>query len=338
MILRNGFRSAFSTWRDRLLLAAMFALMGAWLLNGSRPPLVDWRLATALPLGVAALAQVRISRALDSFVALSPLAPDALERPSQLAYGAVWHAPSFAGAFLVLRLVAPARLASALPAYLCGAILPLLWVALVRRLPMPAMPRWATASASAMSYSEGQRGLAWTVARWQVGHGQPVAATLLLLSMVAVAVALIELVASPRIASASLTFAALAIVWRVSRVDHSTVGFAAHAGYGSAASVGAHAVAPALVGIVLIVLALPTGGVPLSLASAAIVAIALMILTLRVFAYRLYPRRQADLLLTGLGVATALILSAAPILLPPLLIGAAATLGGRSRAATWLSR
>lgn len=335
--MRNGFADAFSTWRDRLLLAAMLLLAGAWLANGSKPLFADWRVDLGLPFGVAAAAQTRIARALDRLVATSPLAADALDKQSRLGYGLTRHAIAFAGACGGLWLLAPNRLTFALPAYLCGIVPPYVLRALVRRLPMkPAVRR--PPSAVVMNSPIGWRGLATAVARWQVGQRWAAAGVLFACSATAAVALIVSLFAGRSAAGVAFALAALVVMWRLSRADHPIVSFAAYAGYGTSASLGAHAVACAMTGILLAGLALPIGGVRLAAAVAALSASALIVLAARIPVYRLYPKRRADMMLTLVGVVAALTMSTMPFLLPPLLIGVAATLARRSRTATWLSR
>ena len=99
-----------------------------------------------------------------------------------------------------------------------------------------------------------------------------------------------------------------------------------------------HAAALAIAGVALVVLALPVGGARPAAAAALIIAAGLFVLALRVFAYRLYAKRGADMLLAFIFVGIGSVLSTTPFLVPPLLLGVAAVLGARACGTTWLSR
>lgn len=341
-VLRNGFKAAFASVQDRLTLAALSALAFLWVSSGAQAgsSLGDWRLAVALPFAAAMGAQNRIARSLADFVDSSPLAADALERTSRLGYGAVWHLIAFTVAFLAMPLSASDRTLLIPPAYLCGAAVPPLWNRLVRtwRRRFPAVTaRFPAMPASQDVPRNTWHALAWTVARRQVGHGRIMVVVLLVASLASLLAAIVSLAGSRSIAVAVFALAALAILAWSSRVDHAVVRFAGLAGHGAVASLGAHVAAPALAGFVLIAPAMAIGGARLATLVAASAVGAAAIVALRVFAYRLYPKRHANMMLTLLGVAAALAASAVPLLSLLLLAGATGTLWARARRVTWLT-
>lgn len=339
IILRNGFDQAFSTWRDRLLLAVMIGAVVVWCLNSVRnePSLVDWRSGSALSLLAGFGVQSKLARALDGFIRDSPLAADALAGTSRLVYMAGWHGVAFPVSWLVLQAVGLTWSILAILAYLLGTLLAVLGYRLrqwhrsrrhvgraqksfARLPPRPSRGGWC--------------GLAWAVARRQVGRVRVVIPVALAYAVVCA----LSLALSASAGHVAFAVGAVVVLIRLSRIDHAVVAFAAFAGHDPAASVAAHVVVPGSVGLVLAASAWPVGSASFAGAIAAIVVGTLVIAALRVFAYRLYPKRRADLMLTLMGAGGAIVASSGPFILPLLLAGAAAALGVRSRAATWLCR
>lgn len=338
-VLRNGFADAFATTRDRLLLAIVGAIGAALLADAARSPPHDWRLVAGALLLFGAGVQARVARALNDFVRDSPLAADALEATARRRYLATWHLTALAAAGVVMLLLTPSRL-PLLPAYACGTLAAVCWRALPR--PKRTMRHSAPPRTRVARPGGTWRALAQAIATRQIGFGDNVPARALFVVLAGMATAagaaFARNVAGVPPAQTVLLVVVVGTVLLLSRIDHAVVRFAAFAGHGAAGSVAAHAVALATAGVALVVLALPIGGARPAAAAALIVAAGLFVLMLRVLAYRLYAKRGADLLLAFIFVGIGSVLSTAPFLVPPLLLGVAAVLGVRARGTTWLSR
>ena len=339
-VLRNGFADAFATTRDRVLLAIVTAVGAALLADAARSqaPPPDWRLAMGALLLFGAGVQAGLGQALDDFVQDSPLAADALEEATRRRYLATWHLIALAAAGVVVLLLMPSRLPLLLPAYAGGTVAAVCW----RALPRPRrIMRHAPPMARVARPGGTWRALARAVATRQMSLRGSVAARAFVVILVgagtAATAAFARNTAGVPPVQTVLFVAVIGTVLLLSRVDHAVVRFAAFAGHRAAGSVAAHATALATAGVALVVVALPVGGARPAAAAALIVAAGLFVLMLRVLAYRLYAKRSADLLLAFIFVGIGSVLSTAPFLVPPLILGVAVVLGTRARATTWLS-
>lgn len=337
-ILRNGFAAAFASLRDRLLLAVMLIVLGA-LAARARPSGVEWPIVAAAAITFGASVQLRLARRLDDLAAESPLAADALEVASRRRYQAAWHLIAVAAALAAAMLTGQLRSIPAWPAYAVGVLLAMVW----RSLPKPSFASRARPASPAATTATPEAPSAWTamalsIARRQIGlASEPVrlVAVLAAAALTAtIAAALLRHVASRAVADVGFGLIAIGSAFWLSRVDHAVVRFAAFAGHGPAASVAAHASGGAIAGL-LSAGAAALVDTRLAVLASLVFAGALTLLVLRVLAYRLHPKRNADLMLTlAFGVA-GLIGSAAPFLLPLMLVASGLALARRSRSATW---
>lgn len=344
IILRNGFVAAFASLRDRILLAVILTLFGAWIANSARSGASQWEwpLVAAGALMLGASVQARLARRLDDFVTDSPLAADALEAASRHRYTAAWHLIAITAAILFALLIGQPRLALALPAYAIGALLAVLW----RTIPRPQfMHRARTATRPSTPTASLKPQSAWaamtsSVAQRQIGVASrsiPLFAILGGTAAVATIIAaMLQFATTPLAAEAVFALTAIGLAVRLSRVDHEIVTFISFAGFGPWASVAPHAAASAITGMCMVGSASLLGS-RFALLASLIFAGGLIILTLRVLAYRLYPKRQADLALTLALGAAGLIGSGAPFLLPPMLVLFILVLAWRARSTTWLA-
>ncbi|WP_235512636.1 hypothetical protein [Sphingomonas sp. Leaf17] len=119
-------------------------------------------------------------------------------------------------------------------------------------------------------------------------------------------------------------------------VDDATIRFMTAAGYGSAQIIARHARGLAS----FFVVAMPGCWVVLGPVAAAIVTAVgvavLFLLTLRILAYRLHPRRFADVLVSILAGILGLVAYALPVALPVIVPAMLWPLHRRGRARTWL--
>jgi hypothetical protein len=286
--------------------------------------------------------QAKLARRLDDFAANSPLAADALEAPARRRYLVAWHLIAITAAIMAAMLSGHPRLAWALPAYVIGALLAMLWWAA----PWPLfMPRTrptlrATAPTALPELRSTWEAMALSVAKRQTGLSSDPIRLLMVLMAAALATTMIAAVAQhaarQSVAEAVFGIGAISLAAWLSRVDHGIVRFTAFAGQGAWASVAAHAATGAIGSLFLI-----SSASVMSLRFAVIAFLifggALILLTLRVFAYRLYSKRQADLVLTLAFGAAVLIGSGALFLAPPMLVGLVLLLAWRARSATWLA-
>jgi hypothetical protein len=293
-IARHATAAAFLLWRDRLLLllggALVIAAWRTWLTD--HPPAVQ-RWAVAALGGAAGFACGRwVIARLRHHAADGPLAAAALDPASRLRYAAIGHAAAASALAAIVAVARPELVAWSLAAWLIGAglahlapALDLSWVAPHRA--------WRRVAAIRRSYS---------------------ASAIAALAFAAALAASTAVPAGTRLATIGVAAALPMLV--LTAIDEAVVRFMAMAGHGVAATIGRHARAGALFTAMAAILAFAAAG-PAAAALALTIGVAAMAwLTVRVILYRLYARRLADVALTGIAAAMALIAMNLPIALP----------------------
>ena len=340
-MFRNALTTAFIRVQDKVLLALVLTVGGAWMTNphsGSGVRISPYLIAAMFLLGLTV--QAKLSRRLDDLGANSALAADALEVVARRRYVIVWHLTIILTASAAAILLKHPLLALIVIAYVGGALLAVFWSALPRPWFLLHLRARSKTSARSTKLQSTWAAMTSAVAKRQVGvSDQPawmifivVSTGLLTTTIAGVAQnAATQPVAEGIFALAGISFAA----W-LSRVDHAIVRFTALVGHGPWKSVAAHAVALAVESFVMIGSVSPLGARFVFL-GLLIFAGGLIVLTFRVLSYRLYTKKQADLVLAITFGAAAFIGWGAPFVLPPMLVGLLISLGLRARSATWLA-
>jgi hypothetical protein len=318
LVLRKGFAAAFSTWRDRLLLAIVLLLGLLWLRDAASKG--HWLEDVRLGIGIGAVlgwATGRgLLRRLADHAAEGLLAADALDRATRatyLAVGAVLPALALAG---LAALAQPAALgwlgAGFLGGIVASRLVPIVFSVrfAVGRSRLGKADGWSgvnplmlAALLALTSALLGRAGLAW--------RGEAGAALILTAS----------------------TF--LSLAWLV-RIDAKSCRFLALAGHGPWRSAAAQLAPGGACVLLSTSFALLLGG-GLAFIAPALVGVALLaIATARIWLYSLYPRRAADWLLTIALVVLGLLAVAAPPIAPLLLLAIGVDLNRRAARARWM--
>lgn len=314
LIAWNTIRATFASWHDRaiaaLLLLAALAVVRNWFVD--QPWMVaEWvTLATATGIGAARLVARRL--AFHTFDGL--LAADALHPQMRWHYMAAWHSVGLALLGVVILIGRPSLLLVSVPAYLAGALVAGLTGSFRMSRRIADMTR-----------------AGWTLRAWS--H-RPIAgvaaATVLLLSLLPAR----TLGANGLMAVAGIGTVLLALM--LTSVDDAIVRFMAIAGHGSRRIIVRHSKGFAS----FLALAVPGCWITLGLVAAGIVAAAglaiLLLLTLRIFAYRLHARRFADLLVSIFAALLMLVAYSMPVALPVIGFAMLWQLQRRGWAKTWL--
>ena len=315
VITWNTLRVTFGRWQDRLMAAIM--LVGALAVTRSWFGSQSWTTAgwAALFAGIMlAFGAGRLVHARLTFHASDGLlAADALNRSERRRYIAAWHGIGLMLVIVVTMLLRPSVLAVSVIGYLAGAVAAQLasglgaWRRIVRGRP------------------------GWSMLAWSNRPSTGVAAAAILMLML---VGARESQLTQQMALAGIGTILLALT--LSGVDDQTIRFMATAGHGTRRIVTYHAKGLAS----FFAVAVPGSYALLGLTGMAIVAALsstmLLLLTLRILAYRLHGRRAADALVSMLAG----LLMLAAYWVPPALPVVACTMlwhlhrSGRER--TWL--
>jgi hypothetical protein len=316
LIAWNTVRATFTGWHDRviaaLMLVATFAFIGAWFAD--RPwTVAAWAaLAAGTVIGIGAQRLVAARLVFHAFDGL--LAADALHPPLRWRYSAAWHGAGLALLLVVTLIGRPSLLVVSVPAYLAGALL----AALTGRF---GMPRRIAATTR----------LEWTIRAWV--H-RPIAgisvAMVLLLSLSPAR----TLGTNALMAVVGIGTVLLALV--LTSVDDAIVRFMTIAGHGSRRIIVRHVKGLAS----FLAVAVPGCWVMLGPVAAGIVAgtgaAMLLLLTLRILAYRLHARRSADFLVSILAGLLMLVAYSLPVALPVIALVVLWRLRRHGRTKTWL--
>jgi hypothetical protein len=316
MIASNTMRATFAGWHDRAIAAFMLlaALAVAHTWFADRP----WMIAAWMAFGAGTLIGIgagRLVRARLAFHAFSGLlAADALHPQTRRRYMTAWHGVGLALLAVTTLIVRPSLLVVSVPAYLAGVLIAGLigGVRMPKRIAGTARP-------------------GWTLRTWS--H-RPIAG-------VAAATVLVPLLLPARTLGTNALMAVVGIATillalTLTGVDDAVVRFMTIAGHGSRRIFVHHGkgiatfFAVSVPGCWIIL-----GPVAAGIAAAACVAM-LLLLTLRVLAYRLHTKRFADFLVSILAGLLMLVAYSMPVALPVLALAMLWQLQRRGRAKTWL--
>jgi len=316
LILLNTIRATFAGWHDRVIaafmLVAAFAAVHAWFVDH------PWMIAawTALAAGVVIgsgagrLVRTRLAcRACDGL-----LATDALHPQTRRRYMTAWHGVGLALLAVTTLIVRPSLLVVSVPGYLAGVMIAGLTggVRMPKRIAGTARPGWTLRAWS-------HRPIA----------GLAAATVLLLLLLPARTLGTNALMAVVGIAT-------LVIALTLTSVDDAIVRFMTVAGHGSAHIIFHYGKGVAT----FLAVSVPGcwfifGLVAAGIAAASCVAI-LLLLTLRVLAYRLHTKRFADVLVSILAGLLMLVAYSMPVALPMLALAMLWQLRRRGWTKAWL--
>lgn len=316
MIVINGMRSAFSGWTDRLLAGAL-PIVG---LVVSRHALAHLPLPTAgaIVCAVAAIAgggtEKLIQRRLAFHAYDGLLAADALRPDTRRLYALTCHALVAVAIAAAALLVRPACVAFLLPGYLVGATVSYL-IKLLR--------------------VQRETGGRWVVGRTiKARMRRPGAGVVCAMLVLAACLACRGLDPAPR--SILVGLAAIVAVLALTSLDDSVIRFKTLAGHGAWRIVSVET-RGALIFLAITVCALLLASDDLEAGVVGLIAVAgLVLMTARIFAYRIHPKRTADLAVGGCAVAIGLIGFAAPFLLPLAVVAVLWHLYRQSGPKTWL--
>lgn len=316
LIASNTIRVTFAGWHDRVIAAFMvlaaLAVAHGWFTD--RP----WRVAAWTALGAGTLIGIGAGRLVGGRLAFHAfdglLAADALHPQMRRRYMAAWHGIGLALLAVATLIMRPSLLVVSVPAYLAGVLIAGLTggVRMPKRIAGMARP-------------------GWTLRAWSHGPiaGVAAATVLLLLLLPARTLGTNALMAVVGIGTVLLALT-------LTGVDDAVVRFMTIAGHGSRRIVVHHGrgiatfLAVSVPGCWIIV-----GPVAAGIAAAACVAM-LLLLTLRVLAYRLHTKRFADFLVSILTGLLMLVAYSMPVALPVLALAMLWQLQRRGRTKTWL--
>jgi len=316
LILLNTIRATFAGWHDRVIAAFMllaaFAVVHAWFVD--RPWLIAaWTaLAAAVVMGSGAGRLVRTRLAFHAFDGL--LATDALHPETRWRYMTAWHGVGLALLAVTTLIVRPSLMVVSVPGYLAGVMIAGLTggVRMPKRIGGTARP-------------------GWTLRAWSHRPIAGVAAATILLLLLFPAGML-----GTNALMAVVGIATVLLALTLTGVDDAIVRFMTVAGHGSRRIFVHHGKGIATF------LALSTPGcwiilgpVAAGVAAAACVVM-LLLLTLRILAYRLHTKRFADFLVSILAGLLMLVAYSMPVVLPVLTLAMLWQLQRRGRTKTWL--
>lgn len=303
-------------WTDRLIAAILLVCaLGALRARLAERP---WKVAVAIAVLSGLAVGLTIARAIVARLAFHGsdglLAADALRSATRWRYTLAWHAIGLALLSLVLLVARADLLIASIPAYLVGALLG------------HASAGLALAPRAAHRRRAGSAVRSWLL---RLSAGLAGAATLIALLAAFHAVKPIELDVVAGVAAGVL-------VVLLTTVDAAVVRFLTAVGFGCGRIVlrrslpvllfAAVAVPPCLFAFDAAV-----AGIVLAVASAGLV-----VLALRILAYRLHPPRVAGVMVSILIGVGLLFAAAMPVLLPFFVVVAAWHLHRRAAAKTWL--
>lgn len=316
LIASNTIRATFAGWHDRaiaaFMLLAALAVAHAWFTD--RP----WMIAAWTALGAGTLIGTgagRLVRARLAFHAFDGLlAADALHPQTRRRYMTAWHGVGLALLAVATLIVLPSLLVVSVPAYLAGVLI----AGLTGGVRMPKRIAGTTRPG-------------WTLRAWSHRPIAGVAAAMVLLLLLLPARTL-----GTNALMAVVGIGTILLALTLTGIDDAIVRFMTIAGHGSRRIVVHHGkgiatfLAVSVPGCWII-----SGPVAASIAAAACVAM-LLLLTLRVLAYRLHTKRFADFLVSILAGLLMLVAYSIPVALPVLALAMLWQLQRRRQAKTWL--
>lgn len=298
----NAVKRAVARWHDKVIALAVAIISIAALRSWFRP--LEWQTAAWIAVGLGLLVGIGSGAAIRARLAYhsadGPLAAEALGSGSRRRYAATCHLGVLALLALASMLVRPSLLACIAGGYVAGAA-----VSLASSLPslvaiLPDRPNRGMVGVVKSRLGEPRAG-AWAAA--------VLMASLVLLHQSAPARS--DMLAGLGIVTALLVSA-------LTMVDDQAIRFMAMAGHGSRESVWRHGR-----GLVLFMaISIPVCALVFGLAAGGLVASVgfggLLLLMLRVLAYRVHGKRLAHLRLLAVAGLFVLAASSAPLLLPPI--------------------
>jgi len=313
----NATRATFFRWHDRLIAATMLAIAIA--VVRSRSADCPWPIAAWTGCGCGLILGIIGKRLVDarlSFHALHGLlAADALLPSTSKSYKLAWHAILLTGLTILTLVARPSLLIVSLPAYLIGTLVGHLVENLAQ-----------------VSFMTKKIGLGRFVQSWLQ---RPLAG--LIGAMILVASLQISAHYFGRdalVAVAGIEAAMLSLALTV--VDDSLVRFKTVSGHSSGRIVMCHARGELLLMGITAPICLIAFGPHVAGAVAGVSIAAMLLLAIRILAYRLYGRRLADLLVSCLVGLTMMAAFSMPVLLPFAIILTFWQLRRRADALTWV--
>jgi len=316
LIASNTIRATFAGWHDRAIAAFMLlvvlAVAHAWFADRPGKVAAWTALGASTLIGIGAGRPVRARLAFHAFDGL--LAADALHPHTRLRYMTAWHGVGLALLAVATLIVRPSLLVISVPAYLVGVLIAGLTggVRMPKRIAGTARP-------------------GWTLRVWSHRPIAGVAAATILLLLLLPARTL-----GTNALMAVVGIGTVLLALMLTSVDDAVVRFMTIAGHGSRRIFVHHGKGIAT----FLAMSVPgcwimLGPVAAGIAAAACVAM-LLLLTLRVLAYRLHTRRFADFLVSILTGLLMLVAYSMPVALPVLALAMLWQLQRRGRTKTWL--
>ncbi|WP_404372624.1 hypothetical protein AB5I39_06360 [Sphingomonas sp. MMS24-J45] len=316
-IVLNGARAAFASWQDRLVsalgISVLLAASRAWVAD------LSWWTAAAVGSAVAIAVGMSVARLIASRLAFhtsdGALAADALQGQARRRYALAWHGIGLMTMAVVTLIVRAPLLGFSLASYVGGPIL-----------------AGATAAFDPGRHSTRVRNGQRKARTWAQSHRAGIlSAAILMLTLLLPG---IERGSSAMMAIA--TVAATLLALSLTGVDDEVVRFLTISGQGPWQIIWRQARSV----IVFAVLAAPLLAVCANSALAAIVvavaAVALLLMSARILAYRLYPRRSADFIISILCAMLLFVAFSMPVLAPVLGVLLIWHLSRRAGPKTWL--
>lgn len=314
-IAMNALRAAFAGWQDRVIAAAMLLVVIAVI----RSAFADhpWNVAAWIALGAGIVAGLSAGRIIATRLAFHGsdglLAADALHPSIRRRYIVAWHGIGIATLAVVTLIAWPSLLIVSAPAYLLGALASHLMSRF--ELSKPAFGKLRPGSALLRRLHRPSAGI--------------IGATILLLSL------LPARGLAPNALMALIGTEAVLLALPLTALDYNIVRFLTIAGHGSWRIIARYAQGMLFfVGITVPACWLVFGPVEAGIIAAASIAM-LLVLAMRVFAYRLHGKRLGDFVvsvLSGLLIFTAYNM---PVVLPFLTIAILWQWHRRAAVATW---
>jgi len=316
MIVWNTIRATFSEWRDKaiavLIVVVAIAAIRVWFTD-LPSTVASWTaLSAGTLIGISAGRFVATRLAFHAFDGL--LAADALNPKLRRDYLVASHAVGLALLAAVALIARPLLLVIVIPAYIVGVLV----AALMNGIGMSTRIAGTTRPT-------------WTFRAWS--H-RPIAGS------AAAAILLLSLVPT-RTLGMSATFVIVSIetvllTLMLTRVDDTIVRFMTITGHGSRSTIVYHAKAAASFFAVAAPSCWMIFGPFVAGIVAAMCAAMLLLLTLRVLAYRLHTKRSADLLVSILAGLLMLVAYSIPVALPVIALAILLQLHRQGLAKTWL--
>lgn len=315
LIAINHARANFAAWQDRLTAATVVLVALAVVRSccANRP----WNVAAVAALCVGVLVGIGAGRLAAERLRFHSsdgvLAVDALRAKTRRRYVVAWHAVGITVLAGVTLVASPSLLIVGAPAYLTGALV-----------------AHATASV-AMSTAIGQAKPARTMRRWLHRPGAGIVAAIVLLVSLLPALRLGE---SAFLVILGVEAALLGLA--LTTVDHRVVRFMTSAGHSAKSIVVGYARAMlTFCGLVVPACWFAFGPVAAAIVTSTALA-SLLLLTLRVLAYRLHAKRFADFVVSTCAGLLMLVAYSMPLVLPFVAIVIIWQLQRRAARQTWL--